>query len=100
MLTIFQSPFQDLQLMQTSWAAQLNPLLSNPISNVSILNGVVLASGDNVINHKLGKKLQGWFMVGQNASATFYDKQTSNSTPQLTLVLNSSAAVTANVAVF
>ena len=100
MLTIFQSPFHDLSLMQTSWAAQLNPLLDSPLNNVSILQALVLASGDNVINHKLGKRLTGWFVVGQNASATFYDKQASNSTPQLTLTLNSSAAVTINLAVF
>jgi hypothetical protein len=99
MLTIFQSPFHDLSLMQTSWAAQLNPLLDNPLNNGSILQSLVLASGDNVINHKLGKKLTGWYVVGQNASATFYDKQASNSTPQLTLVLNASAAVTISLAV-
>jgi hypothetical protein len=89
-----------MQLLQTSWAAQRNPLLDNPLNSVSILQSVVLASGDNTINHKLGKKLQGWFIVGQNASATFYDKQSSNSTPQLTLVLNASGAVTVNLAVF
>ena len=100
MLTIFKSPFQDLQLMQTSWASQLNPLLSNPMSNASILYGVVLASGDNVINHKLGQKLIGWNIIGRNSAASVYDKQATNSTPQLTLVLNASAAVTINLAVF
>ena len=86
--------------MQTSWAAQLNPLINNPINAASILSGVVLASGDNTINHKLGKKLTGWFIVGQSASATFYDKQSTNQNSQLTLVLNASAAVTVNLAVF
>lgn len=100
MLTIFQSPFQDLQLMQTSWASQLNPLLSNPLNNVQILSGILIASGDNQVNHKLGRKLQGWFVVGQNASATFYDKQASNKTPQLTLALTASANVTISLAVF
>lgn len=100
MLTIFQSPSQEMQLMQTSWASQLNPLLANPVSNVLILKGVLLASGDNQVNHKLGRALQGWFVVGQNASATFYDKQSSNKTPQLTLALTASANVTISLAVF
>jgi hypothetical protein len=96
----FQDDSQPFQLMQNSWGAVLNPIINNPLNLGNILNGIVLASGDNTINHKLGRKLQGWYIVGQNASATFYDKQSTNSMPNLTLVLNASGAVTVNMVVF
>jgi len=86
--------------MQTTWAQQINPLLSNPLNNGIILKNVPLVEGKNVINHKLGRTLQGWIMTRVRASATFYDAQDSNSSPQLTLVLYSSAAVTVDIGVF
>lgn len=99
-LPIFQSDSEPMTLMQTSWAKYLRPFLENPFLQGRVLTGVVLTSGSNVVNHKLSRKLQGWVIVGQNASATFYDAQASNKSPQLTLVLIASGAVTINLYVF
>lgn len=90
----------DLPMMQTKWASILNVLLSNPSLSSSILRNVSLANGTTVVNHKLGRPLQGWRIVGINGAATVYDSQASNQTPALTLVLVSSAAVIANLEVF
>ncbi len=90
----------NLQTLQTTWAADLNPLLKNPLNNSNLINSIVLVNGSNTINHQLGRKLQGWMVVGQNASATFYDSQASNATPNLTLILNASGAVKINLIVF
>lgn len=100
MLPIFSTQDKDVALLQTSWAKEINPVLGNPISSGSVLTHLVLASGDNVINHKLGRKLQGWIVVGNTAAVSFYDKQAANSMPQKTLVLNASGAVTINLYVF
>ncbi len=93
---------QKLTLNQTQeqWASQLNPIISNPINSASMLQNVSLTAGTNVINHKLGAKLQGWFTTRIRASATFYDIQDTNPTPQLTLVLVASAPVIVDLAVF
>lgn len=96
----FQNDDKDFQLMQNSWSSKLNPLIANPMNSVSILKNVVLAIGSNTINHKLGKKLTGWQIVRQRASATIYDNQDNNQSPALTLVLISSGAVTIDLAVF
>lgn len=90
----------DLPQMQTKWATQLDPIISNPTVNNLILKNIHLSTGSNVINHKLGRVLQGWKPVRVRASATFYDTQDSNQTPQLTLVLVSSANVTIDLEVF
>lgn len=87
-------------LMQTQWASQLDPLIKNPLNSSSVLQKVSLAAGTNVINHLLGKPLQGWYITRQRAAASFHDLQDTNQTPQLTLVLFASAPVVVDIGVF
>jgi hypothetical protein len=90
-----------LDQMQPKWASQLNPIISNPLNSASILKSVSLKSGANVINHKLGQNLQGWYPVRiRGVAVSLYDTQDTNPTPQLTLTLNASAAVVVDLAVF
>lgn len=89
-----------LPMMQTKWASILNVLLSNPSLNSNILENVSLGSGTTVINHLLGRKLLGWRIIRINAAATIYDQQTSNQTPDLTLVLVSNAVAIVTLEVF
>ena len=77
--------------MQTTWAQQLDPLIASPLTNGQLLTTIALGSGTTVVNHKLGRKLVGWMIVGINGAATVYDKQATNQMPQLTLVQFSSA---------
>lgn len=87
--------------MLTAWASQLNPVITNPITKGIVLKNVQLAVGQNVINHKLGRILQGWNSTRiRNVAAQIYDTQDSNQTPQLTLNLVSDAAVTVDLFVF
>lgn len=99
-LPTFQSNDRVFQMLQTQWASQLNPVLAKPQLQSSILKNVSLVIGDNVINHLLGRPLQGWKLVRQRAAASIYDLQDSNQTPNLTLVLNSSAAAVVDIEVF
>ena len=85
---------------QVQWAAILNPLLGNPMNGVSILKNVPLKAGSNTINTLLGAALQGWFIVRQRGPASIYDEQDNNQSPNLTLVLVSSANVNIDLAVF
>jgi hypothetical protein len=81
-----------LDMLQTKWASQLNPVLNNPLVAGLLLENIALINGTTIINHKLGRKLQGWLIVGINAAATVYDNQATNQNPQLTLSLTSNAA--------
>lgn len=90
-----------LAAMQTTWASQLNPLIQNPVLQTNLLTSITLRSGTNVINHGLGRKLQGWYIVRmRNGAAATYDTQDSNPSPTLTLNLNSSANVVVDLVVF
>ncbi len=94
------SPKLPWELANPKWAAAINPMLGNPLTNGSLLEGVVVASGDNVINHGLQRPLQGYLVIMNSAAVTFYDKQATNQRPQLTLILNASGAATISLYVF
>lgn len=90
----------DISQMLTKWRSILNPFLGNPSFQSHIITGVPLVNGTATINHGLGRKLVGWRIIGINAAATVHDNQANNATPDLTLLLVSSAAATANIEVF
>lgn len=83
--------------MLTKWSSILNPLLANPINQVSILKNVVLAIGNNTVPHLLGQMQRGWFITDINAASSIYRYSPLN---EQFLYLNSSAAVTVSIGVF
>ena len=85
---------------QTRWATVLNPVVDCPLVKGLLLQNVSLISGTTTVNHKLGRKLIGWFVVGQTAPANLSDNQATNQMPELTLSLNSTAATVVNLWVF
>lgn len=99
-LPLYKSDDNSFTLLQTSWSSQLNPLLGLPQSKGVILKNVSLTIGDNTIDHRLGRDLQGWQLIRVRAAATVYDKQDSNQLKALTLILNSSANVVVDLFVF
>lgn len=96
-LALFQTDNRDLSLLQTSWKAAIDPLLSNPLLNGIFLKGIILAASSNTINHLLGRKPQGYLITDINAAATIYRSQPYNN---LTLILTSSAVATVSIYVF
>jgi hypothetical protein len=91
---------QTFPQLQTKWASILNPVVSNLLVQGHILQNIDLIDGTTVVNHGLGRKLLGWFIVGINGAATVYDSQASNQMPELTLTLISNTAVTVSLWVF
>lgn len=91
------SPKLPWELANPKWAAELNPVLANPMTNMKIISDVVLINGSTAINHGLQQVQQGWIIVDQQGAASIYRSQPLNS---LTLTLTSSAAVTVSIGVF
>lgn len=96
-LPIFKMDEKSVQLLQTTWASLLNPLVSNVIMQGLQLTGVSLQTGANICNHLLSRKQQGWFIVDINAAATIYRSAPFNDT---TLTLTSDAACVVNLWVY
>ena len=87
--------------LQRNIAKVVEPVASNPVVNGIILPSVALVSGDNEVNHKLGRTLQGWIIVRRHGNyRDIYDKQDTNPFPARTLVLNSSGTTTVDIYVF
>lgn len=94
------TPDRILGQIQDNVARVVDPLQKVPLNQGLLLENVALLSGDNVINHRLGRALIGWFITRQRSSAAVYDKQDLNRTPNLNLVLNASADVNIDLWVF
>jgi len=93
----FQTEDRQVNMLQSSWAAAINPLLSKPILGGLELREVSLNSGNTIINHLLDDMQQGWFITDINGAATIYRSAPFN---DKTLQLTSSAAVTVSLYVY
>lgn len=91
------SPNLPWLLANPKWAAELNPIIANPMTNMNILTNVVLASGTNVINHGLGRTQRGWVVTDIQGAAVIYRNASFNN---VTLSLHSDAGVTVSIGVF
>jgi len=87
----------NLDMMQTKWAQELNPLLSNQLTNGILIPNITITTGSNTINHRLQRKQVGYIITDINASATLYRSQDFNN---LTLTLTSNAACVISLWVF
>lgn len=95
----FPTTDNTLSLLQTKWAEQIDPVVAQPFNSGVILSNVILSSS-SVINHKLGRDLQGWALVRLRGKATVFDTQDVNPIPSKTLQLNASSGVSADILVF
>lgn len=100
MLPIFISSNRDMIMMQNQWSAQINPLLANPLAAGQLLQNVVLTVGSNSVDHKLGRRLIGWYITRKRNAAVVYDNQDNNPIPALTLLLNADISGVCDIYVF
>ncbi len=80
-------------MLQTTWSAAISPALSSEIVNGVLLKNISLVVGSNQVNHRLGRKLQGWLIVRKRAAGAFYDTQDTNRMADKTLLLVSDSVV-------
>lgn len=86
-----------LDMMQDRWASELDPILRNILVNGLLVDNITIKSGANVINHRLGRKPQGYIIADINAAVTLYRSQPFNN---LTLTLTSNGNATISLWVF
>lgn len=71
-LPIFKDDNQNLMLLQTKWKSAIQPMLASVLGQGIFLSNIDLIAGENVINHLLGRKQQGWIITDINAVANIY----------------------------
>lgn len=92
---------QQLERVQQNIAAAVNPVIQASIIDGRLIKDVSLTTAQaNLIEHKLGRALKGWFITRLRAGVTIWDEQDSNELPSRTLDLRSSADVVVDVWVF
>lgn len=89
----------ELQLLQNRWAQIIDPVIALPQNSSVLLQNIILSSS-SVINHSLGRNLQGWQIVRQRGNADIYDTQDVNSIPDKTLQLVSSSGISVDLICF
>lgn len=99
-LKTVQTSDRVLNQIQDNTAAVVNPIVANPILNGILITEVELTTGNNVINHKLGRPLEGWILVRQRSQADIWDDQDDNATPQYTLDLVTDADTSVDLYIF
>lgn len=99
-LVTFNVDSQDLNRFMGNVDTTLNPIIQNPILDYNIVKSVSLSIGDNLVNHKLNRVPQGFYLVRQRSPANIYDKQDSNQTPKVNFILHSDAVVTVDIYFF
>lgn len=96
-LPIFKDDNQNLMLLQTKWKSAIQPMLASVLGQGLLLSNIDIVVGENVINHLLGRKQQGWIITDIDAVANIYKFGTFN---DKTLTLTSDTPCTISVWVF
>lgn len=90
----------DLRLVQDSVDKVLGVISKKEILDGQLLKDVGVSTQTVFLEHKLGREVQGYIVVKNNAAAHVYDEQDLNPTPTKTLALKSNTTAIVSLWVF
>jgi hypothetical protein len=93
----FRTGDENLDRLQDAlqeWARQLD---RNPWLDGVLLEGVALAAGTNVITHKLGRALRGWWLVRRVRAGGAANYPSELASDEDTLTLDATGAETVSI---
>ena len=102
-LNDFKDPQDQLRIInniQNNIEKTIDTIVSKNQNDSILLQNISLKTGDNIISHKLNKKITGWYIVRLRQPAIIYDTQDTNTQPNLTLLLTSDIDVIIDLLVF
>lgn len=86
--------------LQSNIEESILSILNKSQNDNFILTNIQLTTGLNIINHKLGKVLNGWNITRLRSNAIIWDIQDTNTQPNLTLLLMSNSNCVIDLKVF
>jgi len=89
---------RNFDTLQTNIEAAVGEVLKSPILDGRLIRDIVLATGNNRIEHKMDRELLGYMIVKRNNASAIYDVV--DSEPAEFLQLNSAGSVTVSLWVF
>jgi hypothetical protein len=99
-LITFYTKDDEMNRLMNNLDSALAPLFTNNFLDYSLVSNVVLAVGDNQVDHKLSRAPLGWVVTRKRGAGNFYDKQDTNTTPTKNYTINSDAVVTVDIYFF
>ena len=78
----------------------LNPLLELPISDGVLIMDLTVNTTDTLIEHKLGRKPEGFLITRLRSNSVIYESATANDEAARLIILIASAAATADIYFF
>jgi hypothetical protein len=94
-----RSKDNDLRQVQDAVGFVFLDIASKEILDGQLIKNIFI-NGFLSIDHKLGRELQGYVVVMQDANVVVWDSQATNTIPASKLVLNSSGPTTISIWVF
>lgn len=91
---------QEVTRLQSHIKTTLNPLLELPISDGILIKNLTINTSDTLIDHKLGRKPEGFLITRLRTNAVIYESATSNDEDNRMIILIASATATADIYFF
>ena len=91
---------QEVTRLQSHLKTVLNPLLELPISDGVLSKDLTVNTTDTLIEHKLGRKPEGFLITRLKSNSVIYESATANDEAARLIILIASAAATADIYFF
>ena len=91
---------QEVTRLQSHLKTVLNPLLELPISDGVLIKDLTVNTTDTLIEHKLGRKPEGFLITGLKSNSVIYESATANDEAARLIILIASATATADIYFF
>jgi hypothetical protein len=92
----------EVRVLDQRLLAIFNSIIKNPLLNSpTIVKSILLTSGvDTLVNHGLNRVVTGWIVIDKNGSGDVYQSTTTNTIPNASIILKSTATITVSILFF
>lgn len=89
-----------IDTVQANVSQVVNQMNKIGLTDTTIINGVSVSTSDTVVNHNLGRKHNGWWVVGKNAACDVFESSSNNPSPTTSIILRATSSATISLIFF
>lgn len=98
--TEVHTPEETVNRVQSNIHTAIRPLLNLPFADGVHKKDVAITTSDTLVDHGLGRNMEGYIITKQDADTSIFVSNTSNDIPQFQVILKAGATVTADIFFF